>query len=75
MAEGDFGDRRMNHLLLGKISKKIFAKIVKIPKKINENFWTLKGPYKRVLEPVRNVAARPVYQKWDQPHIYLTYYR
>lgn len=48
MAEGDFGDRRMNHLLL--------------------------GPYKRVLEPVRNVAARPVYQKWDQPHIYLTYY-
>ena len=48
MAEGDFGDRQMNHILL--------------------------GPYKRVLEPVRNVGARPVYKKWDQPNVYLVYY-
>ena len=65
MAEGDFGDKGLNHVLLG----------------IQFTFFDLQdqshysGPYKRVLEPIRNVAARPVYQKWDQPDIYLVYYR
>ena len=66
MAEGDFGDKGLNHVLLG--IQFTFFEIVKIN-------VTISGPYKRVLEPIRNVAARPVYQKWDQPDIYLVYYR
>ena len=34
-----------------------------------------KGPYKRVLKKVRNIAARPVFQKWDNEDMFLTYYR
>lgn len=33
------------------------------------------GPYKRVLKKVRNIAARPVFQKWDNEDMFLTYYR
>ena len=28
-----------------------------------------------MLEKIRKVAARPIYQKWDRPDIYLVYYR